>query len=95
MIIYSEPFDKKILFEMQSHYFGDMVKGVVDVEQRKIALDAEMHSDLETLQKIRNCVDNTKISIETKGIVNSNLVLSSIIVALLIILIVVAIICFK
>ena len=49
MIIYSEPFDKKILFEMQSHYFGDMVKGVVDVEQRKIALDAEMHSDLETL----------------------------------------------
>lgn len=49
MIIYSEPFDKKILLEMQAHYFGDMVKGVVDVSERKIALDAEMHADLETL----------------------------------------------
>lgn len=55
----------------------------------------DKYSDLETLQKIRKCVDNTKISIETKGIVNSNLVLSSIIVVLLIILIIVAIICFK
>lgn len=34
---------------MQAHYFGDMVKGVVDVSERKIALDAEMHADLETL----------------------------------------------
>ena len=49
MIIYSEPFDKKILLEMQAHYFGNMVKGVVDVSERKIALDAEMHADLETL----------------------------------------------
>ncbi|PWJ61503.1 MULTISPECIES: DUF5674 family protein [unclassified Fibrobacter] len=49
MIIYSEPFDKKILLEMQTHYFGDMVKGVVDISERKIALDAEMHADLETL----------------------------------------------
>ena len=49
MIIYSEPFDKKNLLEMQVHYFGDMVKGVVDISERKIALDAEMHADLETL----------------------------------------------
>jgi hypothetical protein len=49
MIIYSEPFDKNVLLEMQEHYFGDMVKGVVDVAQKKIALDAEMHADLETL----------------------------------------------
>lgn len=49
MVIYSEPFDKKILLELQSHYFGDMIKGVVDVAERKIALDAEMHADLETL----------------------------------------------
>lgn len=47
MVIYSEPFDKKILLEMQAHYFGDMVKGVVDVSERKIALDAEMQADLE------------------------------------------------
>lgn len=32
---------------MQAHYFGDMVKGVVDVSERKIALDAEMQADLE------------------------------------------------
>jgi len=49
MVIYAEPFDKKILLELQTHYFGDMVKGVVDVVERKIALDAEMHADLETL----------------------------------------------
>ena len=49
MIVYSEPFDKKVLLEMQTHYFGDMVKGVVDIFERKLALDAEMHADLETL----------------------------------------------
>ena len=27
--------------------FGDMIKGVVDVEQNILALDAELHSDLE------------------------------------------------
>lgn len=32
---------------MQVHYFGNMVKGVVDVSERKIALDAEMQADLE------------------------------------------------
>ena len=49
MVIFTESFDKKILLELQTHYFGDMVKGVVDVVERKIALDAEMHADLETL----------------------------------------------
>ncbi len=29
--------------------FGDLVKAVVDVEQRIIAIDAELHSDLEAL----------------------------------------------
>lgn len=49
MVIFSEPFDRKILLELETHYFGDMVKGVVDIDERKIALDAEMHADLETL----------------------------------------------
>ena len=49
MVIYSEPFDKKILLDLQTQYFGDMVKGVVDVAEKKIALDAEMHADLETI----------------------------------------------
>ena len=35
--------------EMAAKMFGDMVKAVVDVERGIIALDAELHSDLEAL----------------------------------------------
>lgn len=28
-------------------YFGDMVKAVVDVQQEKLGLDAELHADIE------------------------------------------------
>src|SRR5574344_1518599 len=31
------------------NYFGDMVKGVVDIEKELIAIDAELHADLENL----------------------------------------------
>ena len=34
---------------MLGNFFIDMVKGVVDVEKRELALDAELHSDLESL----------------------------------------------
>ena len=34
---------------MAENYFGDMVKAVVDINQRKIVLDAELHADLETI----------------------------------------------
>ncbi|MCL2028628.1 MAG: DUF5674 family protein [Bacteroidales bacterium] len=37
------------LQEMAPHFFEDMVKGVVDVEQRILAVDAELHADLESL----------------------------------------------
>jgi len=37
------------LEEMAANFFGDMVKGVVDVEQRIMAIDAELHADLESL----------------------------------------------
>lgn len=30
-------------------FFADMVKGVVDIERRVLAIDAEMHADLEGL----------------------------------------------
>ena len=30
-------------------FFGDMVKGVIDVEQGSLAVSAELHSDLEAL----------------------------------------------
>ncbi|HAI20286.1 MAG TPA: hypothetical protein DCM14_00020 [Clostridiales bacterium UBA8153] len=34
---------------MAAEMFGDLVKAVVDVDRRLIALDAELHSDLEAL----------------------------------------------
>ena len=34
---------------MAAGLFGDMVKGVVDVEREVVALDAELHADLEAL----------------------------------------------
>lgn len=34
---------------MASAGFGDMVKGVVDIDRNLLALDAQMHSDLEAL----------------------------------------------
>lgn len=33
--------------ELAANCFGDMVKGVVDIDREIIALDAELHSDLE------------------------------------------------
>ncbi len=37
------------LREMAQNYFGDMVKGVVDIERNLLALDANLHSDLEAM----------------------------------------------
>jgi len=37
------------LQKMADHFFGDMVKGVVDIDQRILAVDAELHADLESL----------------------------------------------
>ncbi len=37
------------LKQMASGMFGNMIKAVVDVERELIALDAELHSDLEAL----------------------------------------------
>lgn len=37
------------LKEMLPNFFGDMVKAVVDVERKLIAVDAQLHVDLEQL----------------------------------------------
>lgn len=34
---------------MADHSFGDMVKAVVDIRRELVALDAELHADLEAL----------------------------------------------
>ncbi len=47
MTIIDHPTDRKILNAMMPNYFGDMVKAVVDIVQKKIGVDAELHADIE------------------------------------------------
>lgn len=49
MKIIKDTLTRDELQRMASGRFGNMVKGVVDVEKEVIALDAELHSDLEAL----------------------------------------------
>ena len=37
------------LQEMSFHFFDEMVKGVVDIKKGLLAVDAELHADLESL----------------------------------------------
>lgn len=49
MKIVTETLTREELKQMAFSTFGDMVKAVVDIERELIALDAELHSDLEAL----------------------------------------------
>lgn len=49
MQIISDKIPFQNLKEMAPNFFGDMVKGVADVQRETIALDADLHSDLEAL----------------------------------------------
>jgi len=49
MKIVSDLLTSEELKQMASAMFGNMVKAVVDIERERIALDAELHSDLEAL----------------------------------------------
>lgn len=49
MRILIEPIKIDELLHVAKESFGDMVKAVVDVEREIVAIDAELHSDLETL----------------------------------------------
>lgn len=49
MKIIKEKLSLEELKRIAAGRFGEMVKAVVDVEQEIIALDAELHSDLEAL----------------------------------------------
>lgn len=50
MIILKEKIQLKDLPDLEDKkYFNDMVKAVVDIEKRLLALNAELHSDLEQL----------------------------------------------
>ena len=47
MIILDKPITREELSTLAENFYGDMIKGVVDVEKELLALDAELHSDLE------------------------------------------------
>lgn len=49
MIIISKPLSIQTIREKHGSFFQTMVKIVVDVERKLLALDAEMHADLEEL----------------------------------------------
>jgi len=49
MQICEHPIGREELERMAAAGFGDMVKGVVDVERGLLALDADLHADLEAL----------------------------------------------
>lgn len=47
MILIDKSIKNSELREIAKTIFGDMVKGVIDIEKEIIAIDAELHSDLE------------------------------------------------
>ena len=49
MRILETPVTMDLLRDIAENSFGDMVKAVVDVDRELIAVDAELHSDLEAL----------------------------------------------
>ena len=49
MTIIREPINISDIIEMASNRYGDMVKAVADVRRELVAVDSDLHSDLETL----------------------------------------------
>ena len=49
MVIIDKTISLKEIADMQDNFFGDMVKAVVDTERGLLAVDAELHADLEKL----------------------------------------------
>lgn len=49
MRIVNEKISRAELSELAQASFGDMVKGVVDVGKELVAIDADLHSDLEAM----------------------------------------------
>jgi hypothetical protein len=49
MKIIADSITREDLQQMAASLFGNMVKAVVDIEQELLAVDAELHADLEAL----------------------------------------------
>ena len=49
MKIISQPVPREEILKEYNHFFKDMIKAVVDLKREIIALDGELHADLEAL----------------------------------------------
>lgn len=49
MTIVTESISREILAELAEHFYTEMIKCVVDIDRHIMAVDAELHSDLEKL----------------------------------------------
>ncbi len=49
MILIDSPINKASILSNQNHFFKTMIKAVVDIDKKIIALDAELHADLQNL----------------------------------------------
>ena len=49
ILVCDRPIDSKLLCELVDRFFGDMVKLVVDVRQRLVAVGGELHPDAEAI----------------------------------------------
>ena len=49
MIIVTKPIARQQLTDMAPEFFGDMVKAVVDIDMNILAINAELHADLEKM----------------------------------------------
>jgi len=47
--VFDRPIDRRLLARLVEAWFGDMVKLVVDVRQRVVAVGGELHADAEQL----------------------------------------------
>lgn len=47
MKIISEPINKDEILEKHNHFFSTMIKAVADTERKILAIDGELHADLE------------------------------------------------
>jgi hypothetical protein len=49
IVITGKPIDTETLKRLTAYWFGDMVKLVVDVERRIVAIGGELHADAEAV----------------------------------------------
>ena len=63
MIIIKEPININNIVEMASNRYGDMVKAVADVRRELVAVDSDLHSDLETLLLDKKHIQHSKTAL--------------------------------